>query len=88
MLPTKKGIMLSLPDWELIVGNLAQIEAALEQRDTSFEIALSGTRRVTISEYRNSASVMVREWYGEAGDMKPGKSGISLQPAMLEVCCA
>ncbi|KAK7750894.1 hypothetical protein SLS62_007157 [Diatrype stigma] len=41
--------------------------------------ALSNTRRVNISEFKGKVLVNIREYYTDAaGDLKPGKKGISL----------
>ncbi|EFX03035.1 RNA polymerase 2 transcriptional [Grosmannia clavigera kw1407] len=39
---------------------------------------LSKTRRVGISQFKNNTLINIREYYESAGQMRPGKKGISL----------
>ncbi|EIM82706.1 PC4-domain-containing protein [Stereum hirsutum FP-91666 SS1] len=41
-------------------------------------IDLGKKRRATVRKYKSAVLVDIREFYGEAGDEKPGKKGISL----------
>lgn len=40
---------------------------------------LSAKRRVTIQEFKGMTLVAIREFYGNEGELKPGKSGINLK---------
>ncbi|ETW80425.1 hypothetical protein HETIRDRAFT_46047, partial [Heterobasidion irregulare TC 32-1] len=41
-------------------------------------IELAKKRRVTVRSFKGTTYVDIREFYGDAGDEKPGKKGISL----------
>ncbi|KAI0134207.1 transcriptional Coactivator p15-domain-containing protein [Xylariales sp. AK1849] len=58
----------------------ANAESGKDADGNSFwSLSESGKRRVTISEFRKSKFVNIREYYADAeGELKPGKKGISL----------
>jgi len=41
-------------------------------------LELGKAKRVTVRKFKGSVYIDIREFYGEAGDEKPGKKGISL----------
>jgi uridine kinase len=43
------------------------------------QIKSNGTRRVTVSEFKNQTLISIREYYkDDSGKMRPGKKGIAL----------
>ncbi|UPR01898.1 ssDNA-binding transcriptional regulator [Chloropicon primus] len=80
--PGKKGIALAKAQWSVLYANLSQIDAALKERNTAYDLELSSGRRVRISDFRGKHYVDIREWWQKAGEAKwlPGKKGISLNP--------
>jgi hypothetical protein len=86
--PTKKGLMMSQPEWSTLEAALPDLESALLNEDTSFCVNMSELRRATISDLRKSAlAVDIREWYkDDSGTLKPGQKGIALLPQAFQVC--
>lgn len=76
--PGKKGIALSVAEWQGLAGIMDTVRAAVDARDVTFSAELAPKRRVTVRDFKGKLLVDVREYYGEEGDMKPGAKGLSL----------
>lgn len=86
-LPTKKGVMLTPSEWQVLASSLEVLRDALANATLDTVVELSATRKATISDYKkNALSVDVREWYEKDGEWKPGQKGISLNSNTFEVC--
>jgi hypothetical protein len=84
--PEKKGIMLSAEDWAALAPELPRLRDALQQKNLSLEVRLTGTRKATVSSFRkHSLTVDVREWYEKDGDLKPGLKGLSMPENAVQV---
>ncbi|KAL3135856.1 hypothetical protein ABBQ32_007412 [Trebouxia sp. C0010 RCD-2024] len=79
-LPGKKGISLPADQFQKLLEAQASLTAALAAKDTGFEVALSGKRKGSISEFKGKLMVNIREFYEKDGQEKPGAKGISLPP--------
>ncbi len=74
-----------MPDWEAVVAALPQISEALASKDLSYALELSKKRRVTLSDFRGSLYVSVREWYTDkSGKDVPGAKGLNLAVSAWE----
>lgn len=78
--PGKKGISLPADQFQKLLEAKASLTQALAARDTGFEVALSGKRKASISEFKGKLMVNIREFYEKDGQEKPGAKGISLPP--------
>ncbi|GLI65550.1 hypothetical protein VaNZ11_009112, partial [Volvox africanus] len=89
MLPGKKGIALSPPDWATLSSHLHDVDAALTHKDMGFCLRLSGMRRVSLSEFKGVTYVGVREYYDKGGgELVPGHKGLNMSPAQWAACVA
>ncbi|KAA6421203.1 MAG: transcriptional coactivator p15 [Trebouxia sp. A1-2] len=79
-MPGKKGINLPADQFQKLLEAQASVTAALEAQDASFDIALSGKRKASISVFKGKPMVNIREFYEQDGEQKPGSKGISLPP--------
>ncbi|KAL0050327.1 hypothetical protein WJX82_009110 [Trebouxia sp. C0006] len=79
-MPGKKGINLPPDQFHKLLEAQASVTEALEAQDASFDIALSGKRKASISVFKGKPMVNIREFYEKDGEQKPGKMGISLPP--------
>lgn len=77
-LPGKKGISLPPADWQAVCAAADAISAAAAAKNTSYVQELSGSRRVTISEFKSKMYVAVREYYEKNGQMLPGQKGLNM----------
>ncbi|KZS98332.1 PC4-domain-containing protein [Sistotremastrum niveocremeum HHB9708] len=48
-------------------------------------IELGSKRRLTVRSFKGKALIDIREYYGNDGDEKPGKKGISLTPEQWQL---
>ncbi|GIL44472.1 hypothetical protein Vafri_1921 [Volvox africanus] len=89
MLPGKKGIALSLPDWTTLSSHFPDVDAALKRKDMGFCLQLSGMRRVSLSEFKGVTYVGVREYYDKGGgELVPGHKGLNMNPVQWAACVA
>lgn len=79
-MPGNKGINLPADQFQKLLEAQASVTEALEAQDASFDIALSGKRKASISVFKGKPMVSIREFYEKDGEQKPGKKGISLPP--------
>ncbi|WBW71793.1 transcription coactivator PC4 [Schizosaccharomyces osmophilus] len=49
-------------------------------KEAHWKLNDSGKKRVTLSEFRGTTYVHIREYYEKDGEMLPGKKGIALNP--------
>ncbi|KAG2440901.1 hypothetical protein HXX76_003754 [Chlamydomonas incerta] len=80
-LPGKKGIALSPTDWHTLCAALPAVSGALAKRDMGYVLQLSGKRRVSLSEFKGTVYVGVREFYEKDGQLMPGAKGLSMNAA-------
>ncbi|KXZ56426.1 hypothetical protein GPECTOR_1g38 [Gonium pectorale] len=81
MLPGKKGIALSPDDWRTLAGALGDVSAALARKDSTYSMQLSGKRKVSLSDFKGTTYVGVREYYDKGnGEMAPGQKGLNMNP--------
>ncbi|KAG2493394.1 hypothetical protein HYH03_008522 [Edaphochlamys debaryana] len=88
LLPGQKGIALSPADWATVAASVPAVSEALGRRDMGFSVQLSGSRRVSLSEFKGSLYVGVREYYEKDGQQLPGKKGLSMSPPQWAVLAA
>lgn len=78
-LPGKKGIALSLADWQTICDNMQAINAAVDVGQHSYVLKLSGSRQLNLSMYNGKLYVAIREYYSNKnGEVMPGQKGLNL----------
>eukprot|EP00775_Hariotina_reticulata_P004659 gene4659-4912_t len=78
LMPGKKGIMLRADQWAAIVAAAEDINEAHRSRNASYKLDLGNSRQVTVSEFKGTWYVGVREYYQKDGKMLPGQKGISM----------
>ena len=79
LLPSKKGISLPPEQFSALRQGAEQLGAALQQKDTSVEVALSGSRKAVVREFKGKHFVDVREFYsGPDGEPRPSSKGCTL----------
>eukprot|EP00216_Chloropicon_sp_CCMP2111_P002237 CAMPEP_0198240558 /NCGR_PEP_ID=MMETSP1446-20131203/5631_1 /TAXON_ID=1461542 ORGANISM="Unidentified sp, Strain CCMP2111" /NCGR_SAMPLE_ID=MMETSP1446 /ASSEMBLY_ACC=CAM_ASM_001112 /LENGTH=352 /DNA_ID=CAMNT_0043923297 /DNA_START=79 /DNA_END=1137 /DNA_ORIENTATION=+ len=86
LLPGRKGISLSTSQWETLAGSARAVTDALASAEAnpSFEVELGKNKKVTLSNFKGSSRVDIREWYEKDGTSAPGKKGISLSMEQWE----
>lgn len=76
--PGKKGISLTAPQARAMLEKMEDISQAFAQRDESFSLEISPKRKVTISIFKGTPMVNVREYYEKNGELCPGSKGLSM----------
>ncbi|KAG2493388.1 hypothetical protein HYH03_008519 [Edaphochlamys debaryana] len=84
----EKGISLSPSDWATVAASVPAVSEALGRRDVAFSVQLSGSRRVTISDWNGATYVQVREFYEKYGKQLPGNKGLGMNPTEWAVLAA
>jgi len=78
MRPSAKGVALGAEQWAALSGAAADVSRAADLRDVTWSRELGGNKRVSLSQYKSSHYVNVREYYERGGEMLPGKKGLNL----------
>lgn len=91
-LPGKKGISLSQEQWIALKKHVASDDVGKQLKAdpnaADFLVGeLSPTRRLTISSFRNSPTIGVREYYEKDGKMLPGFKGMNMSVEQWGVFC-
>ncbi|KAL4857528.1 RNA polymerase II transcriptional coactivator [Chlorella vulgaris] len=77
-LPGSKGISLPREQFAALNAHAAELDAAVKQHNTAYELQLSAKRKATVSCFKKTYLVNLREYYEKDGQQLPGKKGISL----------
>eukprot|EP01024_Parvocaulis_polyphysoides_P058100 TRINITY_DN621_c0_g1_i5.p2 TRINITY_DN621_c0_g1~~TRINITY_DN621_c0_g1_i5.p2 ORF type:complete len:231 (-),score=62.94 TRINITY_DN621_c0_g1_i5:271-963(-) len=83
--PGKKGVFLTPEHFQTISEAGIQIQNALKDRNTSYELELDAKKFVHISDFRNNYSIDIREFYTKDGNRLPTRKGISLNKEEFEM---
>ncbi|GMH36386.1 hypothetical protein BSKO_04254 [Bryopsis sp. KO-2023] len=75
-LPGKKGISLTLSQWEKLKDEVHAITAAFESSTDGFNVGIGPRRSIRVGAYRGKPFIDIREFYGEEGQEKPGRAGM------------
>jgi hypothetical protein len=86
MRPGKKGISLSSSQARALESNIAMIDQAFSAQDEAFSVEISPRRKVTISLFKGTPMVNVREYYEKDGKLLPSTKGLSLQAEQWNAC--
>lgn len=86
MRPGKKGISLSSSQARAFASNISLIDEALSAQDEAFSVDISPRRKVTISLFKGTPMVNVREYYEKDGKLLPSTKGLSLQADQWNAC--
>ncbi|KAG2493393.1 hypothetical protein HYH03_008521 [Edaphochlamys debaryana] len=73
----RKGISLSPAT---VAASVPAVSEALGRRDVAFSVQLSGSRRVSISNWNGTTYVQVREYYEQGGKQLPSNKGLGMNP--------
>ncbi|KAI9725559.1 MAG: hypothetical protein M1828_003047 [Chrysothrix sp. TS-e1954] len=55
-----------------------RVKPSDDSSEPAWDLNGSGTRRITVSEFKGKTMINIREFYGKDGAKLPGKKGISL----------
>eukprot|EP01024_Parvocaulis_polyphysoides_P037982 TRINITY_DN3399_c1_g1_i1.p1 TRINITY_DN3399_c1_g1~~TRINITY_DN3399_c1_g1_i1.p1 ORF type:complete len:239 (-),score=50.30 TRINITY_DN3399_c1_g1_i1:79-795(-) len=83
--PGRKGLFLSPQHFEIFCDAGVQIQNALKDGNTAFELELDPKKFVTISDFRNNFSVDIREFYTKDGNRNPTRKGVNLEKTELDI---
>ncbi|KAF5836365.1 transcriptional Coactivator p15-domain-containing protein [Dunaliella salina] len=83
--PGMKGISLQVGDWNTICSAVADIDRALQQQDMSYNLYLSGKRKVSLSQFKGKTYVAVREFFLKDNQEMPGKKGLNMTPEQWDI---
>ena len=82
MKPSKKGLRMSVSQWEVLSRAMEIISMALDEEDEHFVVEMGNNKRCMIISYQKRLLVDLREWWyvGKEGQLSPGTKGIALTP--------
>ena len=86
VLPTKKGLMMSIPEWRILAASLPGLSQAVEEKDLTYKVSLAEKRQATVTDFiKGTISVDVREYYGAGEECKPSPKGVMLKEPVFKV---
>ena len=81
MKPSKKGLGMSVSQWEILSQAMETISTAVDAKDEQCVVELGNHKRCVVKSYQKRLLVDLREWYvGKEGQLSPGAKGIALTP--------
>ncbi|TIA92972.1 hypothetical protein E3P81_01154 [Wallemia ichthyophaga] len=82
---TEEGAKTDTPNTPKQTANGVEIDQNKEG-DKFFEVGNKRSRRVTVSSFKNTPLIDIREFYtNKEGESAPGKKGVSLKPDELQL---
>lgn len=70
--PGSKGLALSREQWHKLLEALPSISKAIETEEVDFSVDLGSKRRASVSNFKGSLRVDLREHYEKDGSLAPG----------------
>lgn len=72
--PGAKGLALTPEQWHVLAASLTELNKAVEEDSIGHTVNLASNRRVTVTSFKGSTNVDLREYYEKNGDLAPGKT--------------